>query len=110
MEDIYKHASGVGVDNIIPGLLQGMFGLVEFANAQKLVSEKQMEVGPVGVVFCLEGEVINLGVQGTFIGVESDGIGEVLLLSLYLDEPLAEDDGGIGVFFSGEECLAVEKT
>jgi hypothetical protein len=62
LEDIYKHASGVSVDNIIPCLLQGKFGLVEFVNAEKLVSEKQLEVGPVGVVFCLPGEVINLGV------------------------------------------------
>lgn len=74
LEDIYKHASGISVDNIIAGLLQGMFGLVEFANAQKLVSEKQLEVGPVGVVFCLLGKVSNLCVQGIGIGVESDGI------------------------------------
>jgi hypothetical protein len=31
-------------------------------------------------------------------------------LSLYLGESLSEDDGGIGVFFGGEEGLAVEKT
>lgn len=31
-------------------------------------------------------------------------------MSLYLGKCLADDDGGIGVFFRGEEGLAVEKT
>lgn len=74
LEKVYKHAGGVSVDNVVLGVFQGMFGLVEFANAEKLVSEKELEVGPVGIVFCLEGEVINLGVDGIGIRVESDGI------------------------------------